>query len=355
MAMHIYEPPPPLRSFEPSIPEDLAALVHRLLEKNPAQRPPMVQVTQALEQLKAIHSTGALTADKLARVSGYMPALSSTPVPLGSSGYTGAGLGQTGHGHTGHGHTGVGHTGVGHTGVGHTGVGQTGHGVLGSTGLQPTPPAAGVSVSQTLGHSAAQISMPPRRRGPLVAVATLGVLVVAGAGLFGIKTLQDKGKEDHGGVTPPGQTQPARKVRFVLNSEPAGATVLRASDKKELGQTPWQTEQPAGSGQLVLILRRPGFADRVVTVDQSANAVIKETLEPMTAPSAPTAAAPEPRGKFWKRGKRGAAPAGGAVAGSQATQGTSSSPSTSPAQPPPEKKSPPPKDDTSHARIQMVD
>ena len=35
MAMHIYEPPPPLRQFEPSIPEDLAAMVHRLLVKDP--------------------------------------------------------------------------------------------------------------------------------------------------------------------------------------------------------------------------------------------------------------------------------------------------------------------------------
>jgi serine/threonine protein kinase len=65
MAMHISEQPPPLREFEPAVPEDLANLVHALLEKNPANRPPMQHVAQALEQLKAVHSTGLLASGEL--------------------------------------------------------------------------------------------------------------------------------------------------------------------------------------------------------------------------------------------------------------------------------------------------
>ena len=53
MAMHIYEKPTPIRDLDPSIPEELATLVHALLAKDAAERPPMAQVVQALEQLRA--------------------------------------------------------------------------------------------------------------------------------------------------------------------------------------------------------------------------------------------------------------------------------------------------------------
>ena len=47
MAMHIYEPPPRLANFAPQLPQDLDALVMRLLIKNPAERPPSAAYTLA--------------------------------------------------------------------------------------------------------------------------------------------------------------------------------------------------------------------------------------------------------------------------------------------------------------------
>jgi serine/threonine protein kinase len=86
MAMHIYEPPPPLRQFEPGIPEDLAHLVHQLLAKDPTQRPPMTWVAQQLEALKAIHTTGLMTANDLALSTSQAYLMNpKTPPPISAS------------------------------------------------------------------------------------------------------------------------------------------------------------------------------------------------------------------------------------------------------------------------------
>ena len=354
MAMHIYEPPPPIRDIEPSVPEDLANLVHRLLAKPPADRPPMLQVAQYLEQLKALHTTGVIPANELARMSGSMQALTPipTPAPLGMSGPNGIGPGQIS----------LHQTGVSSVGMSQVHLNQTGHQASASG---PN------SVSQTFGHSAAQIAVEPRRRGVMVAVATVGASILLGATLFGLIVL----RKNDSNPQPERQAvmQPVRKVRFAVSSDPAGATVLRATDQRELGQTPWQSEQPAGSGSLVLILRKQGYADRVVTIDQSANSVVKESLQSLgvtaSTPPAPAADDPDAHVRFIRKGgkriavqiKSGTAPGSSSTSPDSPPQAvTAANPATPtpspPTQPPPVKQSPPPsKEDTSHARIQMVD
>jgi serine/threonine-protein kinase len=61
MAAHLMNEPPPLRDIQPSVSPDVAALVHRLLKKDQAQRPTMREVIAELERLGAAR-TGVLSA-----------------------------------------------------------------------------------------------------------------------------------------------------------------------------------------------------------------------------------------------------------------------------------------------------
>ena len=322
MAMHIYEPPPPLRQQEPSIPEDLATLVHHLLAKEPTQRPPMAQVAAALEQLKLVHGTGTLSQTDLRLAAAYIPH-PSTPVHLSSTGASGPIQ------------------------------------VYSQTNLSHAGTSA-PSLNLTLGQSAAQISPPTSPKRSFIAVATVVGSVVAGAALFGILVLsRDKDREGGKGrdgvhfAARPLPGGPAHKVKWSVSSEPAGAQIVRATDQRELGRTPWQTEQPSQSGALVVILRLPGYADRVVSLDQTANVVIKEPLQPLAAaaPSQPAQPEADPllRGKGLKRkGKAGKA---GTDAPSGSATATAPAAPPSPAQP----SSPPVKEENKNGRIQVVD
>lgn len=151
-----------------------------------------------------------------------------------------------------------------------------------------------------------------------------------------------------------------RSVRFKVESEPPGATVVRATDQQILGSTPWQFAQPAGSGQLILLLKKQGYADRVVSLDQSANAVVKETLQalvvnmPAPPPSVdPTPVAPTGPGKGkWKKGKQ---PGPAAKAATPETGSTPTQPATAATPTPQPTPPPPPKEDSHGSRIQVVD
>lgn len=295
MAMHIYEPPPPLRQFEPAIPEDLAALVHQLLAKDPAQRPAMAAVADQLEQLKAIHSTGVMSTTDIGLITSQ-PYLGQprTPTPVANS-------------------------------------------LAG-----PNP------LLTTLAQSAAQFGPPPRR-GPLIAVATIAGSILIGGSLLAGLLLRKPDREHRPAIT----SGPARPVKWSISSEPLGATVLRAVDQTEVGRTPWNTLQPAANGQLVLILRHAGYADRVVTIDQSANAFVQETLQPLASSVAPPPPVdPAQSAQLLKRGKKGRG-----VKGPVAADGTSqAAPDKPPATPTPTTPTTTkPKDETSNGRIQVVD
>ena len=298
MAMHIYEPPPPLRQFEPGIPEDLANLVHHLLAKDPVQRPPMSVVAQQLEQLKAIHTTGHLsTTDLGLTTSQAYLGHPRTPMPLNTS----------------------------------------------SVGPNP--------LTNTLAQSAAQLG-PQSRRGPLIAVVTIGGSLILGAGIFFGVALNKPERERRPATIQPTAAPPTRSVKWTISSDPPGATVLRALDQTEVGRTPWITSQPAGNGQLILILRRTGYADRVVTIDQSGSSFIKETLQPLVVNAPPPPVEPPtPPPAGLKRGKRGK-PGKGPVAAAP----TAAAPDKTPAAPSTATPTPPkPKEETSNGRIQVVD
>jgi len=374
MAMHIYEQPPPIREFEPSVPEDLAGLVHVLLEKNPANRPTMAQVTHALEQLKAVHSTGMLASGELHMLANagllsgaYNPTTPNpttpapmTPAPLlGHAGATAQGLGPVRISNSDSGSQ---------ARLGAASISSSGLLTLSQVGAsQPSQPvltSGPNSVSQTLGPAEAQVGSGAPKRSAGFALGIVGGSVLLGAALFGLVALRSgDGKDGPGGSGEPGSPVPtlASKVSWVVSSEPSGAAVVRATDQRILGKTPWRSEQPASSGSTVLILRLPGYADRVVTIDQTANAVVKESLvalvttpaAPPPVAAAPPPAAPQPVRWIKKGGKR-------VPFRPAATTETSSVASAPPpvAPPPvaaPKPNPPPPKEDTPHARIQVVD
>ena len=375
MAMHIYEQPPPIREFEPSVPEDLANLVHVLLEKSPANRPTMAQVTHALEQLKAVHSTGMLASGELHMLANagllsgaYNPSTPNpttpapmTPAPLlGHAGATAQGLGPVRISNSDSGSQ---------ARLGAASVSSSGLLTLSQVGAsQPSQPpvlnSGPNSVSQTLGPAEAQHGNTSPKRSAGFALGIVGGSVLLGAALFGLVALRNgDGKDNPTPSAEPGAVAPllASKVTWTVSSEPTGAAVVRATDQRILGKTPWRSEQPASSGSTVLILRLPGYADRVVTIDQTANAVVKESLVALvTTPAAPLPvaaaappAAPQPVRWIKRGGKR--VPLKPAAA-TESPSVASAPPSVAP---PPVAASkpnpPPPTEDTPHARIQVVD
>jgi hypothetical protein len=188
-----------------------------------------------------------------------------------------------------------------------------------------------------------------------------GSLLLGGAIFFAAASNRGDGDRK------PGQqsVRVVHNVKWTITSDPPGATVLRALDQSEIGRTPWHTTQPSSNGQLIIILRLPGYADRVVTMDQSANAQVKETLSPLAtnAPppttSEPTTTPPPPpavdpaAAAANKRGKKGK-PTGKGEGGSATPDKTPATPSTT-ATPSPPVTPAKPKDETSNGRIQVVD
>ncbi|HNN91395.1 MAG TPA: serine/threonine-protein kinase [Pseudomonadota bacterium] len=378
MAMHIYEPPPPLREFEPAVPEDLANLVHALLEKNPANRPTMQQVAHALEQLKAVHSTGLLASGELhllasgGLLSGnYSPITPhpSTPAPMTpvpitpapiNPAATAQGLGPvriTGNSES-----------MSAMRSGAASVSSSGLLTLSQVGAsgpsQPVLSSGPNSVSQTLGPAEAQVGNPAPKRSAGFAVGIVAGSILLGAALFGLVALRHDDNKDGNRPANEGTTSlptTANKVTWTISSEPAGATVVRATDQRILGRTPWRSEQPQSAGSQVLILRLAGYADRVVTMDQTANAVVKESLVALVTtppPAAPVVAAPPPVQQPMRWIKRGGKriPIKPAAPAAESPSVASAPP---PAAPPPvaapKPNPPPPKEETPHARIQVVD
>ncbi|HNI60512.1 MAG TPA: serine/threonine-protein kinase, partial [Pseudomonadota bacterium] len=352
MAMHIYEKPTPIRELDPSIPEDLADLIHSLLAKAAAERPPMAQVVQVLEQLRALHSSAVgIGSSGVGQVSAVFQVQSSGSHP---SGLTGIGQSQVGM---------VGQSQVGRSQVGMSGqsqvgmVGQSQVGIGSQSQVAPLPgsssqPGLSNSAATTLGQSAAQLG-PQKSRGALWAGLLAVGLGVAAVAFVGARTLRK----------PEVTTPPIRTVRFSIQSEPPGARVVRVTDHREIGKTPWTSNQPAGNGHLIVVLKLDGYAEKVVSLDQSESSNHSETLKPLAsstvsqappppAPVLPEPTAPKGRGKKGKQkvGAVATAPAGTATGTTQAaTQVTTASPVPTPKPPQPSK------DESSHGRIQMVD
>ena len=96
-----------------------------------------------------------------------------------------------------------------------------------------------------------------------------------------------------------------------------GVEVVRASDGRVMGRTPWETTREAALGQMVFSLRLPGYAERQVSLDLATDSTRSEIMlatagPPASLPPAATLAEPD--------GKKGRSRRGKAEAASRATQ-----------------------------------
>jgi len=163
----------------------------------------------------------------------------------------------------------------------------------------------------TLGHSAAQVSpiqssrvgeflialtdrsawlrehASPRQRLIGIGASALIIMVAITCGIvFGLR------KPD-----PPVVAKPVEKVRWLVNSIPAGVHVVRTSDQTVLGQTPWTNEQDASTGKVELLLRLEGYKERTVFVDRSRNTQLLEKMEAVAPPDANAISGGRKKGK----------------------------------------------------------
>ena len=239
LAMHIYEQPAPLRQLAPQIPEDLVALVHRLIQKKKEDRPSMRQVTQELEQLGVRHPTQMLSAIKLNRLAGLSgqqgaitpPGSSPTLTPPG----TPSGL----------------------------------MGILSSS--QPSAPGL---------PSSPQV---PGKTRVLVGAGIGTVALAAGIALFFMLRSTPAPKPPVPAALPDAAAaaEPAARklVHWSITTAPPGAQVIRVADGVVLGSTPLTLDQPLGEGSAELRLKLAGFAERVVNVNRAADDTNHQVLE----------------------------------------------------------------------------
>lgn len=233
MGMHIYEQPPELQSLAPEVPADLAQLVKRMLTKEPAARPTALEAQQAVEQL-------------FTRLGGRVTSISLTAL-------------------------------------------------RGDLGTESSPDGARMGTLATANGQAAAAAARRSRVVPIAVVATAVCLLGGGAAVALLR-----GKKDVPAVEQPAKTEPARPPQdkeppqvvtppeagkkspatWSIETEPAGAQVVRVSDGKVLGTTPWQGAQPEGDAPVAVRLRLAGYLDKTLTLKPGSDASYSQALRP---------------------------------------------------------------------------
>lgn len=216
MAMHIFSQPQPLRDVEPRIPEPLAALIHRMMSKEPHERPTMAQVAGELEKMAQTATAAA-------------PA--SSPKSTGSSGT----------------------------------VSSPGSA---SAPTVDAPPAAGASTPSqpsiavsAIGQSGSAPAVTEGSRSR-IGVWLAMVAVLGGIGVSIPYALK---------MYPQLLAAKAKLVYWNITSSPV-AQVIRKSDGQAMGPTPWTHSVPQGTGRQLFVLRAEGYRDQEIWFDEAASA-----------------------------------------------------------------------------------
>jgi serine/threonine-protein kinase len=293
IVMHITEPPPSLLSLAPDLPPalipNLVPVIERLLVKSPAARPAMSEVAQQLQALlRLLPSTSA---EVLAQVPppAALPAADATPavqsvkdnaqltVPLStvSDGQTPL----------------------------HKPLAAAQPIAEPAGGLTATMSADGAS---TLGQSVGQFRPASRRRILIFAPPTLLAIIL----LFSLTRAwrPQKSPTDSGVPAPQGRasvpyaTAAAGRTKWQLRSEPAGATVVRKADGRELGKTPLWVDAAADGGPLAVELQLAGFlsADFELHPQDEEQRLIRLTAERRPLPARPALSKKKERAKLGK-------------------------------------------------------
>lgn len=252
--MHMYEEPSPIREYAPELPEPVAVFVHRLLIKDRNLRPTSNEVMLLAQQL----SEGGqdVFPEALRNPSPSLPPSGGSVPSLPPNGGTAPSLPP-------------------------------------SVGTAPSDPTTlGSSVGE---NGQARQNERMRRRQLVIGAGLLGAVTLMGGAL----SLKDRWQRpapapptpsaagaDKGAVAAP------RAVLFSIVSEPPGAEVVDKSTGTVLGPTPLSHKQQAAPGQVVLVLRHPGYQSMEVVLDGESNHQVERRLQP-AARSPGRAAAPK--------------------------------------------------------------
>ena len=223
MAMHIYMQPPPLQVANPSLPEPLVALVHRMLAKNRVERPSMAQVAQELE----VFGT---------RFSGMVPALPPAMVAAAS--------------------------------VNESATVLSDHSNVNMLATRPlTRPPLPVATAAAM----------PKSRGRLIVFIALILVLISVGGVVILRSVLRPRSPQLGTVKDPVATpekveieppppRPAAKIRWHITSNPPGAEVHRLDSDQAVGTTPFDADQEAKPGTVDVELRLEGYKPMKVTL-----------------------------------------------------------------------------------------
>jgi serine/threonine-protein kinase len=237
--LHLNVPPPSPRSFVPSLPGAVEAVIFKTLAKKPDDRFPSMQALQ--EALKQVSDgTFAIRGNSSPDFSGgTLPTAASMPTPVEM-------------------------------------------GRLSTT-------------YSTNGERVAEAKRAPRSGGKGKLLA--GVLVTAGVvagGLFWarqhatVNVGSDKSAMPGPIVNPPPPpTKDPKMVKIRVETRPGGARVVRISNGEVLGTTPWEQPFTAGDGTVELRLDRDGYEPATVQIPLFADRVEDVMLKPKALPPPP--------------------------------------------------------------------
>lgn len=259
MALHIYSQPPMLREVDPSIPPHIEQMVSQMLSKDAAARPSMTEVVQRIEGF-GVKGTGVLSIVR--PPGGSAPGLDTSPFASAIS-----------------------------------------H----SSGLQAVvaEPSGPHTTSRPSLAGVGQTQDPTKIRAPVELLKRLAIPVATAVVLSAIGLAVVLRRPDpQAVVTPPPPS--VKNIVWKIETTPPGAEVVRLSDGKVLGVTPWRSEQAASNGKIGITLRRAGFVTREIQLQQDAD--VSETVE-MKADPATTPEKPTPSSGSNKPGKKPGKPA----------------------------------------------
>ena len=222
IAMHLFQEPAPLLSLSPKTPASVAELVHRLLTKDKRLRPNMSDAADSLGRL-------------LSKLSGAGPVVRSR---LPSS-----------------------------TDPDSTQI------------LRSAPP------STTLGNSIGQHQNTTRRRRIFFITGSALALLVAVVITLRVGTPPPTKPivvtpVNSLPVTP--SPPPVPLVKWTISSEPSGAAVFNEQGTM-LGNTPWKAELTPKAGTRQLRLRREGYADSIIDLDESSDSQLTVRMVRLSA------------------------------------------------------------------------
>jgi serine/threonine-protein kinase len=139
----------------------------------------------------------------------------------------------------------------------------------------PAPHAAGASVTEPVPKSGGRGARVAFIVGGAALLLTVGVLALSG--LAGGGPAKPVAPPSNPAPDPPPPAPGARKIVWLVKSDPSGATVIRREDGKVLGTTPWYEERTAEKGTVDIALSKSGYVDahEILPLDQSTTLHLK--------------------------------------------------------------------------------